>query len=396
MSMDATSSSWPDASHLPDDPALLQRMVQELLATLKARDHENEALRHRLSLLLQRVYGPRRERINPDQLSLFVEALESTGPPEPVPSNEEEAQPVPTNQNRRRGHGRRELPKNLLRFPLVHDLTEAEKICQGCGSQRQRIGEETSSQLEYQPASLFVLEHTRYTYACPKCEGHIQTAAKPAQPIDKGLPGPGLLAHVITSKYADHLPLYRQERILERFGVSLSRSTLCDWMARAAALLEPVYFLMVHMVLGSRVIHTDDTPVPVQDPDQDKTKTGRLWVYLGDPAHPYTVFDYTPSRSRDGPTKFLKDFRGYLQADAFGGYDGIYLTTPVIEVGCHAHARRKFFESKGTDPPRAHQALGFYRQLYDVERQATDHADESMAVMPQGSLAGMMCWKRIG
>jgi hypothetical protein len=146
-------------------------------------------------------------------------------------------------------------------------------------------------------------------------------------------------------------------------------------MARAATLLEPLYLLMVEIVLGSRVLHTDDTPVPVQDPKQDKTKTGRLWVYLGDHDHPYNIFDYTPNRSRDGPATFLKSFQGYLQADAFGGYDGIYLSQPVIEVGCNAHARRKFFEAKDSDAARAHQALAFYRQLYEMERQAAEAAD---------------------
>jgi hypothetical protein len=150
-------------------------------------------------------------------------------------------------------------------------------------------------------------------------------------------------------------------------------------MARAAALLTPLYEKMVSAVLASRVIHTDDTPVPVQDPQQDKTKAGRLWVYLGDEERPYNVFAYTPNRRREGPAEFLKDYRGYLQADAFGGYDGIYLTQPVIEVGCNAHARRKFFEAKDTDPAPAHQALAYYRQLYDIERQAAANADKAAA-----------------
>jgi transposase len=363
---------------LPDDPVILKQMIRELLDSLADQQREMEGIQHRLHLLLQRLYGPRRERINPEQLLLFADALAAAAP-ETTSYPEEDEEPAAAGRRRPRRHGRRALPADLPRIPLVHDLTEAQKACPDCGQPRVKIGEETSSQLDYQPASLFVLEHIRPTYACSHCQGHVATAAKPEQPIDKGLPGPGLLAHVVTSKYADHLPLYRQERILERFGVELKRSTLCDWMARAAELLQPLYDRMIEQVLQASVIHTDDTPVAVQDPTQDQTKTGRLWVYLGDDAHPVNVFDYSPNRRRDGPATFLKDFQGYLQADAFSGYDGIYLTQPVIEVGCNAHARRKFFEAKTTDAVRAHQALAFYRQLYDVEHEAAKNADKELA-----------------
>jgi transposase len=391
MNMDVTSPAPTPSplSGLPTDVAICHRMIQELLGALQAQRHEMEQVRHRLSLILQRLYGPRQERINPAQLLLFADALKAALP-ETAPANDEaDEEPAPAGSPRRRGHGRQKLPKDLLRIPIVHDLTEAEKTCPDCGQVRQKIGEEKSDQLDYQPASLFVIEHTRCTYACPHCQGHVATAAKPEQPIDKGLPGPGLLAHVITSKYADHLPLYRQERILERFGVSLCRSTLCDWMARAAVVLEPLHGAMVQEALRSLVLHTDDTPVSVQEPGRaggqshGRTKIGRLWVYLGDPLHPYNVFDYTPDRRRAGPAEFLKHFRGYLQADAFGGYDGIYLNQPVIEVGCNAHARRKFFEAKDTDPARALQALAYYRQLYDVEREAADNAEKQAPALTE-------------
>jgi transposase len=387
MSMDAPPASCPpgcppDAktkTPLPDDLAICHRMIEELLDAVAAKDRQIEQIHHRLSLLLQRLYGPRKERINPEQLLLFAEMLAQVESAEALPAEEEPEAAAVVAPARRRGHGRRELPKDLPHIPVVHDLTEAEKLCPDCGQPRVKIGQEKSTQLDYQPASLFAIEHIRPTYVCSHCHDHVVTAAKPQQPIDKGLPGPGLLAHVITSKYADHLPLYRQERILERFGVTLSRSTLCDWMARAAVVLTPIYQQMQRAVLASRVIHTDDTPVPVQDPKQGQTKQGRLWVYLGDEDHPYNIFDYTPNRRREGPADFLKKYRGYLQADAFGGYDGIYLSQPVVEVGCNAHARRKFFEAKDTDPARAHQALAFYRQLYEVERQAADHVEKELS-----------------
>jgi transposase len=372
----------PDAKSktpLPDDLMVCHRLIEELLDAVVAKDRLLEQVNHRLSLLLQRLYGPRQERVNPEQLLLFAELLAKVESPEEFVAPDEPEAAACVAPTQRRGHGRRELPKDLPHIPIVHDLTEAEKLCPDCGQQRVKIGEEKSTQLDYQPASLFAIEHIRPTYVCSHCHDHVVTAAKPEQPIDKGLPGPGLLAHVITSKYADHLPLYRQERILERFGVTLSRSTLCDWMARAAVVLTPIYEKMKQAVLASRVIHTDDTPVAVQDPKQDKTKTGRLWVYLGDEDHPYNVFDFTPNRRREGPADFLEEYRGYLQADAFSGYDGIYLTQPVVEVGCNAHARRKFFEAKDTNPLPAHQALAYYRQLYEIERQAADNVDQEVS-----------------
>jgi transposase len=201
----------------------------------------------------------------------------------------------------------------------------------------------------------------------------IITASKPAMPIDKGLPGPGLLAQVIVSKYADHLPLYRQENITARQGVLLPRSTTCDWMAAAAELLRPLYALMVATVLRSRWLHTDDTSVKNLGHEPDTTATARFWVYLGDRDHPYNVFDFTVNRKRDGPQQFLKDYRGYLHADAFSGYDALYLPSAadgqaaIIECACNAHARRKFVEAQTSDLWRAHEALAYYRQLYLLE-----------------------------
>lgn len=205
----------------------------------------------------------------------------------------------------------------------------------------------------------------------------VVAAPLPASPIPKGLPGPGLLAHLIVSKYADHLPLYRLERIYDRQGVFLPRSTLCDWLAASAALLRPLYERLVQEVLRSRALFTDDTPVKLQDPASHQLSTARLWVYLGDRAHPYNVFDFTTSRKRDGPQQFLTGYQGYLHADAFSGYDCLYLpvagtgTARIIEVACNAHARRKFYEARSSDAWHSHEALAYYGQVYELERQAT-------------------------
>jgi transposase len=379
MSTDAIPAGT-DAIPLPDDPVLLQQMIRELLASNHALQRRAEQVEYRLDQLLRRLYGPRAERYDPNQPVLFAEMTAAATPAEPAPSSEPE--PV-TPAKRSNGHGRRELPKNLPRRQMVHDLAAAERTCPGCGRERSRIGEEVSEQLDYRPARLFVVEHIRAKYACSHCQEHVSIATKPLQPIDKGLPGPGLLAHVAVSKYGDHLPLYRLERIFSRHGVELSRTTLCGWMAACAARLTPLYQLMIQRVLNSKVIHTDDTPIPVLDPDQDQTKTGRMWTYLGDGHHPYTIFAYTPNRKRDGPAEFLKNFSGYLQADAFAGYDGIYATQAVTEVACWAHARRKFYDARTTNAALAHEALARIRQLYDLEHQAKELPASKRALLRQ-------------
>jgi transposase len=214
-------------------------------------------------------------------------------------------------------------------------------------------------------------------------------APKPAMPIAKGLPGPGRLAHLIVSKYTDHMPLHRPQRAYERQGFFLHRSTLCDWLGDCADLLRPLYDLVVRLVLQSRVIHTDDTPVKSQELVTHRLSTARLWAYLGDATHPYNVFDFTANHKRDGPQQFLASYRGYLQAAAFSGYDGLYLPDPrtaqarIIEVACNAHARRKFYESRGSDALRARQALAYYRQLYELERAAKDFSDAQRLQMRQ-------------
>jgi transposase len=362
----------PDATApLPDDPVILRQMVLELLDVLRQARRENEELRHRLDLLLRRLYGPRTERFDPNQPLLIPDAFDdpsATAAPEAPPAADPRPEETAGAKAKRRGHGRKALPKHLPRVPVLYELTEAERRCPECGEPRAQIGAECSEQLDYRPASLFVVEHRRCTYACPHCQGHVTTAEKPAQPIPKGLPGPGLLAHVITEKYADHIPLYRQERRLARQGIEITRSTLCDWMGGAARILEPLCDLMKTLILLCGVIHTDDTPVKVRDSERKIKATGRLWIYWGDSRYPYNVFDFTMSRSRDGPSQFLEGYRGFLQADAFGGYDGIYAGGRVIEVGCNAHARRKFVEAQTTDLSRAAAALAFYRELYAIEK----------------------------
>lgn len=390
---------------LPDDPVVLQDMIRELLKMLQESRHELAGVRHRLDLLLKRLYGPKAERFDPNQPTLF-DGCPAPPTPEPAPiPDEPEAAP-----RKKKGHGRQKLPEHLERQRQECDLSEAEKLCPCCQQPRVRFGDEITEVLDYVPASLFVREYVRFKYGCPAClkkrqaeapsapsealptgstlEAWLPTTANEAErsklivtaplpklPIAKGFAGPGLLAHIITSKYVDHLPLHRLEGILARHGVALSRSTMCDWMADCAALLTPLYDLMKADVLRSRLIHTDDTRVPVQEPGLDRTKSGRLWVYVGDRDHPHLVYDYTPTHARDGPASFLQGYRGFLQADAHNVYDGIY-TADLIESGCWAHGRRHFYDARDSDALRAHEALARIRGLYAVE----DEANQQIAL----------------
>lgn len=367
--------------------ALREAQLVEQQTTIQQLEHLTQALTDRLQKALRQLYGRSSEKIDPQQLLLFGQMLHEAGQTmEALARSQRQAEMEASSSPPRRGHGRRRLPADLPRQRLEHPIDPRELTCPCCQQPRQRIGEEISEQLEYTPASLFVIQHVRAKYACRRCEeAGVVTADKPAegQVIEKGLPGPGLVAHVITSKYADHQPLYRLEGMLGRHGLDIARSTMCGWMKAAAELLTPLMLLMAQRVRQSKVIHTDDTPVPVQEPGTGKTKTGRLWVYLGDEAHPYVVYDYTPNRSRDGPAAWLKEYQGYLHADAFGGYDGIYASREIVELACWAHARRKFYDARSSDAQRAHHVLAVIRLLYDVERQVKEKKPDERAALRQ-------------
>jgi len=359
-----------DPHQLPEDPGALRQMVMSLLEEVETKDRRLQQLQHWVEQLLRARYGPRRERVSENQLFLFAVALVSAGRAAATePASPAAPEKAPGGAGKQKGHGRGALPKSLRRQRVVHDLAEGQRQCPQCQGDLKRIGEEVSERLEYVPASLVVIQEACQKYACPKgCT--VVTAGKPTAPVEKGLPGPGLLAQVAVSKYGDHLPLHRQEEIFRRQGVELSRQTMCDWMRACADLVSPLYELMKQQVLGSKALQTDDTPVPVLDPELPRTRTGRIWTYVGDDQHPYTVYDYTPTRSRDGP----EEFRGYLQADAYSGYDHFYKQAErgIVEVACWAHARRKFFEAQSSDLMRSMVMLAYVRLLYDVEREADE------------------------
>jgi transposase len=360
-----------DRNSLPKDPEVLQEMLVSLTQQL-------DKTQRLLQQLLAHRSGTRSEQLSADQLQLFAKELGmelsplgEKGKPADA-NNDSEGEPPESGSgagDKGKTRGRRALPSHLKRERIVHDLAEQDKHCAGCGEDLRHIGEEVSERYEYIPAQMLVMEDACQKYAC-SCT--VKTATKPAQPIEKSTASASVLAHVIVSKVADHLPVHRQAKIMRRFGVDLADQTICGWMRQSAELLAPLYQRLKAFVLQSKAVGTDDTPVKVLDRRLRHTRQGRIWPYVGDRDHLAVVYDYTPTRERAGPERFLETYRGYLQADAYVAYDSFF-TKPdrgLVEVGCLAHARRHVYQARETDSARMGAVLAYIAQLYAVEKRA--------------------------
>jgi len=329
---------------------------------------ENAALRHRVEQLARRMFGKSSERLAPGQLLLAFEAARAEEAAaleadslETALGEETPRTPRPRRVRPSEKPSHKDLPVREERV----DPPEEERVC-GCGRAMARLSEETSERVEHVPASFHVVRTVRGKYACPTCADRVVVAPAPPRALEKSVVGPGLAAHVVASKYADHLPLYRQEGILARSGVHLPRSTLGDVVMRCADVLEPVARAVLASVLAGRVVHTDDTPVLYLAKPAGSVK-GSVWVYVGEKGE--AAYDFTPDRSREGPERVLGHYVGHVQADALKVYDALY-DDKRLEVGCWAHARRYFFEALTTEREHAEQALGRIGRLYAVEREA--------------------------
>ena len=351
----------------PPDLQTAQAVIEALTNALQRSQRENERLKHELEALIRRYYGKKSEKVDPRQLRLLLEGL-GVAVEKDI---EDDACEVPRVIERRKSgpRKRRPLPQSLPRERRLVDLAEAEKVC-ACGATKVQIGSSVAEKLDYVPASFRVIETETLRYACPKCHEGVSSAKAPAQAIEKGLAAEGLLAQVVVSKYADHLPLHRQQRIYGRHGVDLPVSTLADYVEQVALALAPIAEELKRQILATRYLQTDDTTVTVLSDTAGSFK-GRLWVY-NDPLGRQAVFDATPTRERDGPEAFLQGFRGYLQADAYGGYDVLYRGGAIVEVGCWAHGRRRFVEALEGDT-RGATMVALIQELYQVERETKDH-----------------------
>jgi transposase len=349
--------------------------LEQFAKTLEDKQQAIARLQHQIKLLLQKVRGSRQERIDPNQLTLFsLEELQALADElEQHPGDEPLIETEPSGRGKRRRGRKGKLPEFLPREIHRHELKPEQRNCPCCGTERHEIGVETSEQLELIPAKLKVIQHDRVKYACRHCQehgvsGNVEIADKPPQPIEKGLPAPGLCAYTVLSKFGDHTPLYRTEDITSRYGYTIRRSTQCGWQAVLADLALALVLRMKFLVLRSKVIHTDDTSIKLLE-GSGPAQTAKFWPYLGDCDHPYTVFDFTRTRERDGPVKFLKGFDGFLQADAYSGYDSVYAGDQVKEVACWVHARRYWHQAVDNDALRANKALSYIARLSQIEKQ---------------------------
>lgn len=317
-----------------------------------------EAVRFQLAQLQRMVFGHKAERLNIDAQSGLL--FDVTPPPAPAPRSRE-VSVVPKRKPVRSG-----LPAHLPREIEIIDLPEEEKPCPCCGGERHVIGEIVSEKLDYVPATLKVLEMRRPKYACRPCQGSIAAAPLPASPIEQAMAAPGLLAHVLVSKFADHLPLNRQEAMLRRAGIELPRSTLCDWVLGAAECLRPLYEHLIGRVRSGDILHSDDTPVPLRE--KGATVKARAWGWVN-PERRLAAYEFTVSREGRHPQSFLTGWEGYLIADAYTGYDRLFANPRLREVGCWAHARRKFFEVAKTQraPGLAHEAVTRTGAFYHLD-----------------------------
>jgi transposase len=335
---------------------------------LLSRDNEIEHLKLVIAKRRRMIFGTRSEKVSREieQLELKLEELETQQSERVTASPQTSAQP-------KAKPIRRPLPEHLPRE--VHTHLPAEDECPDCGGKLRKLGEDVSEILERVPATYKVIRHVRVKMACSKCDVIVQAPA-PSRPIERGLAGPNLLAHVLVSKYADHLPLYRQSEIFAREGIDLDRSTLADWVGAASYLLAPLIDQIRKHVLAADKIHADDTPVPVLAPGMGKTKTARLWTYVRDdrPAGqdepPAVWFAYTPDRKGEHPRQHLSHFTGILQADGYAGFHHLYEGGRIVEAACWAHVRRKFYDIQVANGSAiATEAVQRIGALYDIERE---------------------------
>jgi transposase len=377
------SASLPDLDAL-DIEALKALVIathgelQEQKTELTSRAQEIEHLKLVIEKYRRMIFGRKSEKLTGplEQLEFRLEELETAqAAAEAAQDATEAAQPpsTRTDSKPRSRPARKPLPEDLPREVITH--LPPRDCCPDCGGALRQFGEDVSEQLERIPATYKVIRHVRPKFACAACD-HVVEAPAPARPIERGLPGPALLAHVLISKYGDHQPLYRQSQIFAREGVDLDRSTLAGWVGAASELVAPLVDEVKKHVLTASKIHADDTPVPVLAPGNGKTKTGRLWTYVRDdrPAGlktaPAVWFTYSEDRKGEHPRLHLKDFKGALQADAYSGFHHLYGDGAIYEVACWAHTRRKFHDIHVAHAsPTTTEALARIGALYGVEEE---------------------------
>lgn len=363
-----------DLDNLPSDMGLLHQLVRDMAAVVATRNDEIERLQAIIKKLQRMQFGRSAERLDPGQLALGLEDLDADI------GRIEESRPVVA-ATIEPGPHRKPLPDHLPREEVLLDV--GDHVCADCGGAFHSIGESVSEMLDWIPAQLRVMRIVRPKYACRACGTVVQVPA-PERPIAGGLATPALLAQVLTAKYCDHTPLYRQSQIFARHGVDLARSTLAGWVGGACWWLEALHEKLCADVFASDHLFADDTPVPVLDPGRGKTKTGRLWVYAREqrgwngPAPPAAVYLFAPDRKAERPVAHLKDFKGVLHVDGYAGFERVAARADVTLAACWAHTRRKFYDvMQQTGSPVAAEALRRIADLYAVEAKVRGTAPDN-------------------
>ena len=366
--MDVTALPPLDGFDVEALKALLIQQHDRYCAAISSNEQQIEHLKMVIEKQRRTLFGHKSEKIviQLEQLELELEELETAQAAAETIADAVRPEVAPASRPRRKP-----LPEHLVREAVTH--TPEHMCCPDCGGSLKKFGEDVSEQLEYVPESFKVIRHVRPKFACTACERVVEAPA-PSRPIERGLAGPALLAHVLVAKFCDHLPLYRQSEIYARHGVEIERSTLAGWVGASSALLDPLVDALREHVLAGRKIHADDTPMPVLAPGTGKTKTGRLWTYVrddrsaGEKTAPAVWFAYSEDRKGEHPRAHLKNFKGALQADAYAGFHHLYDSGAIYEVACWAHARRKFYEIHEAHPsPITTEALNRIGALYAIE-----------------------------
>lgn len=362
---------------LPDNPEELKKIILRLQRDQQRFEQENELLREKISLLYAKMFGKKSEKgggeVSGMQLPLF-------DMPEPEPEAEAEPEVVEVPGHVRQKPGRKRLPAVLPRVEVVHDIADGEKVC-ACGAALERIGEDVAEKLDIIPAVIQVIRHIRPKYACKQCEGLetagavVKIAPPPKQIISKGIASAGLLAHILTAKFCDALPFYRQERQFARLGAEIPRATMCNWAMKTAWACRPLLDLLHQEIRSGPLINIDETTVQVLDePGRSPTSKSYMWVCRGgDPARPGLLYHYDPSRSAQVAKDLLTDYKGVVQSDGYSGYDFLESHPNIVHSGCWAHARRKFTEAnqgqgKQKKAGSVDVAINYIRQLYVLEK----------------------------
>lgn len=356
-------------SDLPDNLTESHRLYVQTAQRYNQVIDEFEKLQNTVAWFKRNMFGRKSERYFPDN----EDQLELDGLPESEAESEEikEEAVVVKKRKKKKGHGRSKLPEDIPRERIELNPPAESLICSQ-GHDKVKIGEEITEELEVIPASFIVKQYVRPKYACKVCGNEVVIADLPARPIEKGRPGPGLLAHICISKYGDHLPLVRQVKMFKRHGIHFSKQTLAGWLIPACELLLPIVEAMKRDILKSFCIQSDDTPLTVLlgQGSNGKSHRGYMWVYIGDKQQ--VIFDYTEHRNRAGPVNFVRGYKGYLQADAYSGYNECFAAGDIKEVGCWAHNRRKYVDALESEKGLAEEMLSLISELYAVERFAKE------------------------